>query len=714
MIRIARVTFTYVNSYVTDTYYTLNAGDTFILGIDGVLTPSNGQVLTNPNFNSSLALINVEIEGGIFATGAVAIDTGYSKINVDAGGVVSGDIAILVDFNSIVKNAGEIQATSDGVYFNVPSFLTATLVNSGDITAEDLAPTTTHAAVFLNGPSSTGSLVTITNTGTISGVNADGIAAHQGYAGINLTNSGLVEGGGSYSTGGSPRDLVAIEGGILADTIINTGTIRTTNPGGTAISTYEGADSLTNSGMIIGNVNLGGDDDTYDGRLGSVTGTVFGSDGDDTLMGSNTADDVFDGGAGYDLLIGGGGNDTASYQDSQGGLTVSLLDPTQNTGDADGDAFVSIENLTGSSYSDILTGDGGANTLTGNSGSDVLDGGAGADIMIGGSGDDTYYVDNSADVVRESNNAGTDKIISTASYSLHGCYVETLMLAGTANVNATGNNLDNLLFGNAGNNVLDGSGGNDTLSFFNATAAVTANLLTGTATGAGTDKLVAIENLTGSAYADSLTGNTLDNVIDGGVGADTMSGGTGDDTYYVDNTGDNVVETSPSGGDDTIYSSVSYSLKGRFVEHLTLTGTADINATGNNQLDNLVGNDGNNILDGQGGTNYLTGGAGADTFRFDSAIGGNNISAITDFTVGTDMIALDKSIFKALGADGALDPSAFGTGKTATTADQRILYDSASGEIFYDADGTGSAAATLFALVNTGLSVTASSFTIQG
>ena len=92
------------------------------------------------------------------------------------------------------------------------------------------------------------------------------------------------------------------------------------------------------------------------------------------------------GGADNDILDGGAGFDFASYYDAPAGVTVYLADPTQNTGDAQGDSFMRIEGLIGSAHADSLYGDGNANDLRGGYGDvmDYLDGGAGADIMRGG------------------------------------------------------------------------------------------------------------------------------------------------------------------------------------------------------------------------------------------------------------------------------------------------------------------------------------------
>ncbi|WP_168154999.1 type I secretion C-terminal target domain-containing protein, partial [Acinetobacter junii] len=252
--------------------------------------------------------------------------------------------------------------------------------------------------------------------------------------------------------------------------------------------------------------------------------------------------------------------------------------------------FVENLELTGSANINA-TGNNQNNILIGNSGNNTLNGGLGADSLKGGLGNDIYYVDNVGDVVTELSSEGTDKVFSSISYSLSGQFVENLELTGSANINATGNNQNNILIGNSGNNILNGGLGNDTLN--------------------------------------------------GGLGADSLKGGLGNDIYYVDNVGDVVTELS-SEGTDKVFSSISYSLSGQFVENLELTGSANINATGNNQNNILIGNSGNNTLNGGLGADSLKGGLGQDTAIYSllvagDALGGNGSDRWQDFNVGSSL-----------------------------------------------------------------------------
>lgn len=159
-------------------------------------------------------------------------------------------------------------------------------------------------------------------------------------------------------------------------------------------------DGDNNHNRIYGNAGndilsgLGGDD------------LLAGGDGNDQLAGG-TGDDVLSGGRGADVLNGGAGTDTATYLTAEARVVADLVDSAKNAGDAAGDRFTSIENLTGSNFSDVLTGNQLANVLDGGKGHDELSGGAGADKLIGGAGDDWLNGGAGKDVL--SGGTGADK-----------------------------------------------------------------------------------------------------------------------------------------------------------------------------------------------------------------------------------------------------------------------------------------------------------------
>ena len=193
-----------------------------------------------------------------------------------------------------------------------------------------------------------------------------------------------------------------------------------------------------------------------------------------------------------------------------------------------------------------------------------------------------------------------------------------------------------------------------------------------------------------------------------------MDGGAGDDVIIVDS--DDVVIEAVGGGNDLVMAQTSFALNaGAEVETLSTNNggsNAAIALTGNELGQTIIGNEGANVLDGKGGNDSLVGLGGADTFAFTTALGAGNVDIVVGFELGADKIALDDAIFTAIGGLGALNANAFVTGNAAADASDRIIYNSLTGQLFYDADGTGAGAAVQFAQMSPGVSLSASDFQV--
>ncbi len=319
------------------------------------------------------------------------------------------------------------------------------------------------------------------------------------------------------------------------------------------------------------------------------------------------------------------------------------------------------DTLHGGDGDDILRGGLGIDQLFGGNGNDTLCGQAGNSVLVGGAGDDRYFLTASlGNTFTEVIGEGTDTVYTTRSQSLAaGVHIERLYARDPAR----------------------------------------------------TDHLV----LAGNELSQTIRGNAGANILESGTGAaDTLYGLDGDDTFRVHNSGDRVVERAGE-GHDTVQAAVSYVLAANArVEVLgtdNAAGTAAIDLTGSNVAQEITGNDGDNRLNGMRGADTLTGRAGADTFVFSTKVGANDVDTITDFEVGTDLIELATAIFTDLTA-GALAADALAVNATglAETADHRLVYNAANGQLIYDADGSGTIAAQLIATLTTGLSLTEDDF----
>nr|WP_281064934.1 calcium-binding protein [Asticcacaulis solisilvae] len=447
--------------------------------------------------------------------------------------------------------------------------------------------------------------------------------------------------------------------------------------------------------------------------------------------------------AGSSLTLAGSGG-----ADLSGKLSTAALIQAPDAGNFIAGAGFN-DTINGGTGEDHLFGKGGNDVLRGGGGHDGLDGGAGNDTLYGGAGDDFYTLDASGDKIVELAGQGIDTVYALINYKA-GDHIENIYL-GAGNISAYGNALDNLFFGNSGNNTLSGAEGNDSLKALEGNDKVDG--------GAGNDELEGGEGndsvlggdgsdyldggsgndqLNGGGRWDTLDGGHGDDILDGGADNDQMYGSAGNDTYVVDHVGDRVYEYYDE-GTDTVKASISYALTPD-VEVLNLTGTANINGTGNGLSNSLNGNSGNNGLSGglgndslygwdgndnlSGGNDHdrlsggngndtligghgndvLGGGTGADDFVF-STLSVNGHDHIVDFQHGTDRLVFVGTNY-GFTAGYSLTAAEFTVGTAAVGWAAQFIWDNVTHHLYFDSDGLGAGEAIELAMISGGATVT--------
>ncbi|MFN9561045.1 MAG: LamG-like jellyroll fold domain-containing protein, partial [Dolichospermum sp.] len=620
----------------------LNGGagtDTLIggLGDDIYIVDSTTDIITEQanegtdTIQSSVTLTIANNLENLTLTGTAAINgTGNAGNNLITGNDVNNSLNGAAGNDTLNGGAGTdtlIGGLGDDIYIVDTATDTITeQANAGTDTIQS-GVTLTIATNLEN--------LTLTGTAAINGTGNAGNNVITGNSGNNTLNGAA---GNDTLNGGDGTDTLI--GGTGNDVyIVDSTTDTITEQANAGTDTIQSGVTLTIA-TNLENLTLTG--------TAEINGT--GNAGNNVITG-NGGNNTLDGGAGTDRLIGGSGNDIYIVDSTTDTITENANEGTDTIQSSVTYTILAanVENLTltgtaaingtGNAGNNVITGNGGNNTLDGAAGNDTLNGGDGIDTLVGGTGDDVYIVDTATDVITENVGQGTDIVQSSSvSYTLAD-NVENLTLTGTANINGTGNGINNTITGNTGNNTLDGGAGTDTLIGGLGNDIYIVDSTTDTITelaNEGTDTIQSsitytiaaanVENLTltgtaaingtGNGCNNLITGNTGNNTLDGGAGTDTLIGGSGDDIYIVDSTTDTITELA-SGGTDTIQSSVTLTIATN-VENLTLTGTAAINGTGNGDNNVITGNTGNNTLDGGAGTDTLIGGSGNDIYIVDS------------------------------------------------------------------------------------------------
>ncbi|MFN6530190.1 calcium-binding protein [Nostoc sp. ChiSLP03a] len=410
----------------------------------------------------------------------------------------------------------------------------------------------------------------------------------------------------------------------------------------------------------------------------NISGTKFddfivGNDGNDTLSTGDGGKDTIDGGKGDDLL-------SVDYNYNATGAITTTFNASTNVGSitagTNSVSYKNIErlNISDSQYDDNIVGnDGNDRISTGYGGKDTIDGGKGDDLLSV-----NYRFGFPTKGITSTFNASTNiGLITAGTYSISYKNIERLNILGTeSDDNIMGNDgNDSLSTGSGGNDTIDGGKGDDLFLFsehyyiaggiattFNATTNV--GSITGLTT-AGTYTVIYknIErlNILGTEFDDNIVGNRGNDTLSGNGGNDTIIGGAGNDSLSA-------------GG-----------------------------SKGNNLLS---GDDGNDILTGSKGNDSLYGGAGTDTFVFNSYNEG--VDTIYDFNATNEIIQISAAGFeKELSQSslsltygspfiietsprfsvGSLFANQFTIGTSATTINQRFIYDNITGALYFDADG---------------------------
>jgi len=763
-----------IASYVTggaDTLVGLGGNDTYTITSTAavVVEDANGgndtvRIFTNASGTYNVAAnietidatlsfggITLNINGGTNNQRITGNDDGANRINGGGGtdtlvGGAGNDTFIVDSFDDSVTDAGGANSTLDRVvagssyalaaasgieYFTAAGTTLSTRTGQGDGTFNLNALNTTATTNFFVGDNATGQFIFgDAGNNIINGRISATLGANETLGQINDT---LIGGAGNdtYRVYSQTDRVIEDTNGGTADFIFTSDSYNlATNDAAVGAITFSddtlAADGITQapvtrtiSAYVTGaqQIEVLSAADQAAGTTGVTGMTLTGNAYGQIIVGDFNNNVLDDGGSligtnqFQDQLSGLGGNDTyivraqnTTVNESIGGGTADVVDVRlAATGgffgliDRSEVEFVTAVNtddtftvgLSGNEFNQVITGNGGDNTF---------DGRGGQDTLIGGAGNDTYFVTNAqtagnVTIIEATGTGGgtADAVSTSVSFDLAQNNATVVATAGgqaatiggiigieqiyvtngqsTNDVNLTGNGAQQLIVGNYGNNILNG------------------------------------DNDTGSNNANGVF------VPSGTSAGDTLVGLFGNDTYRVYSQND-VVRENANEGTDTVFTSGNYQLRaGTSIEVLSAanqSSTTALQLIGNALNQTIIGTAGNDTIWGLAGNDTLIGGLGSDTFGFNETSSAN-ADLLQDFTAG-DFIGLSTSAFGAVGD--ALTANEFVVGTAALDADDRIVYNQTTGQVFYDADGNGAGAAVLFATLAAGTSLGFNDFTV--
>ncbi len=432
--------------------------------------------------------------------------------------------------------------------------------------------------------------------------------------------------------------------------------------------------------------------DAGDNLINGTTGAdkIFGYEGNDTLNGGDR-NDFIRGGDGNDSLVGGSGSDTLNGDLGADTINGGIGSDVLNGG-------FGADSLVGGSGNDTLSAGADNDTLFGNSGNDNLFADTGEDLLDGGSGDDT--LDAGADNDTLFGNSGNDNLFAHSGEDLlDGGSGNDTLNAGAGNDTLFGGANDDLLIGDTGSDYLAGDKGKDTLE-----GGEDDDTLLG---GEGHDLLVGglgDDSLNGQGGNDNLEGGDGNDILRGGNGDDTLVGGAGSDRLLeLNNSNFKLTNTQLIARGTDVFSEFELArLVGGVGNNLIDAGeVTELRTTleGGSGNDTLIGGSQDDFLIGGVGADITTGGAGKDRFVFNSKNHGTDI--ITDFTPADDTLVFSAAGFGGgLAVNQTITSEQFTLGVAAADSSDRFIYDPGNGNLFFDADGTGTIQAILVATLN--------------